>query len=691
MGKKSASKKRDKSLEKGLIELHYDKKKKKDENKTITGPSSQGKSKTGAALDNGTDSPSESGKGSQSSSGSEHSKKVNDSPKSKSKKERKSKKNEEEKDPDDTSVANDSIVTIHSSNNSVEELDEEENKIAAKPSRWGKKLNLNNNSFSPPLDDIDDMFSYEPYQNKNEEQRLKLLGAYTDLPIAAIKDISEFGFDKNSWYFHCFLLAELLSPEFITLKRAWDRSLQYCKMLEVHPGLRCLEHFHTSSNPTSILQVETFVPKLRVYLALTWGVVENYKLAAKSGGRAIALRTAMEKFVAPLTIEDYVKKMLSEVGTKSFSSILAFNTPPSSARAVHFSEHNTSSDNATYIKKGFDSISVHLTAATPTWTEVKQAFVDKLASNFLWYGISKQVNADNSTGVLAEKDSLVMKINLDKYTYMLHNFKTDVYAELSKHRPQVTKAQAMGMDIVEFYLEWKKAFTGDDDTMMRLSVGMGLINRIDLNVGVGDGTKKFYELQEKYLNDWNAAPHLAGTRPYWWELYSFIYKPVTLTGLIPVFQSFKASLQGVTDQNDLELLHKTFVAKLAAEASTYDSQLQNVYSESDARRQVTTNTPKEVRRYKTTAQLPQWDEYLESTAKHPVPPDVWKHMESALKNKFLKGRNRKMKRKKKDEESGADRKLTKEEVNDLIAAAIARNNENNGSGGPPAVPSIPNL
>ena len=72
MGKKSASKKRDKSLEKGLIELHYDKKKKKDENKTITGPSPQGKSKTGAALDNGTDSPSESGKGSQSSmSGSE--------------------------------------------------------------------------------------------------------------------------------------------------------------------------------------------------------------------------------------------------------------------------------------------------------------------------------------------------------------------------------------------------------------------------------------------------------------------------------------------------------------------------------------------------------------------------------------------------------------------------------------------
>ena len=193
------------------------------------------------------------------------------------------------------------------------------------------------------------------------------------------------------------------------------------------------------------------------------------------------------------------------------------------------------------------------------------------------------------------------------------------------------------------------------------------------------------------MNDWNAAPHLAGTRPYWWELYSFIYKPVTLTGLRPVFQSFKASLQGVTDQKDLELLHKNFVAKLAAEVSTYDSQLQNVYSESDARRQVTTNNAKESRRYKTPAQLPQWEEYMESTAKQPIPPDIWKHMESALKNKFLKGRMKKMKRRRKDEEAGADRKLTREEVSEIIAQAIARNNENDGSGGPPAVPSIPNL
>ena len=82
---------------------------------------------------------------------------------------------------------------------------------------------------------------------------------------------------------------------------------------------------------------------------------------------------------------------------------------------------------------------------------------------------------------------------------------------------------------------------------------------------------------------------------------------------------------------------------------------------------------------------------MESTAKQPIPPDIWKHMESALKNKFLKGRMKKMKRRRKDEEAGADRKLTREEVSEIIAQAIARNNENDGSGGPPAVLSIPNL
>ena len=163
-------------------------------------------------------------------------------------------------------------------------------------------MNLNNNSFSPPLDNIEDMFSYEPYQNKDQEQRMKLISAYTDLPITAIKNISEFGFDKNSWHFHCFLLADLLSPEFITVNRAWDRSLQNCKMLQAHPGMHSVTHFHTNSNPESIFQVEAFVPNLRVFLALTWGVVEKYKEVARIGGKAVALRTAMERFVSPPTI-----------------------------------------------------------------------------------------------------------------------------------------------------------------------------------------------------------------------------------------------------------------------------------------------------------------------------------------------------------------------------------------------------
>ena len=117
MGKKSASKKRDKGQEKGLVEIHYDRKKKKDgEDKTNTEPLPKGESKTGEASNNGTDNLSDSAKGSQSSkSDSEHSKKLNASPKSKVKKEKKIEKNEEEsKDEDDESIAEDSIVTISS-------------------------------------------------------------------------------------------------------------------------------------------------------------------------------------------------------------------------------------------------------------------------------------------------------------------------------------------------------------------------------------------------------------------------------------------------------------------------------------------------------------------------------------------------------------------------------------------------
>ena len=65
-------------------------------------------------------------------------------------------------------------------------------------------------------------------------------------------------------------------------------------------------------------------------------------------------------------------------------------------------------------------------------------------------------------------------------------------------------------------------------------------------------------------------------------------------------------------------------------------------------------------------------------------------MESPLKNKFLKGRI-KEKRRRKDDNGGVDRKLTKEEISEIIAQALAKNNENSGSGGPLAVPGIPNL
>ena len=62
---------------------------------------------------------------------------------------------------------------------------------------------------------------------------------------------------------------------------------------------------HTST-PTAIQSVSSKLELLFLifvfFVVLTWGVVEKYKEVARIGGKAVALRTAMERFVSPPTI-----------------------------------------------------------------------------------------------------------------------------------------------------------------------------------------------------------------------------------------------------------------------------------------------------------------------------------------------------------------------------------------------------
>ena len=106
------------------------------------------------------------------------------------------------------------------------------------------------------------MFSHKINEIKDKENRLGMISDYTDLPITSIKGLFELRFDRDSWYFHCFLIAELLSPKCFTLKSA-------CAILENHQGSQSFNHFPSSSNPESIFKVVAFVPTLRFYLALT--------------------------------------------------------------------------------------------------------------------------------------------------------------------------------------------------------------------------------------------------------------------------------------------------------------------------------------------------------------------------------------------------------------------------------------
>ena len=170
--------------------------------------------------------------------------------------------------------------------------------------------------------------------------------------------------------------------------------------------------------------------------------MEKYEEASKMGDKDIVFRIVMERFASPRSITGYIHDMVEKPLTPSYPL-----PPQASARSVHFSTANESFDNATYMK-GFDSMSTHLTSTTPLWTEVKQTFVDKLASDFLWYGISNKFHGNDSCNIWEEKKVLIEKIKLDKRNYMFRNFKTDVYSEISKLRPQFTNAQVMGMNIV---------------------------------------------------------------------------------------------------------------------------------------------------------------------------------------------------------------------------------------------------
>ena len=542
-------------------------------------------------------------------------------------------------------------------------------------------------SFSPPLVFSED---YQQVSSKDLEKRDAAVLAYTNNPLRSIKNLQECGFGPDSWYNHCFFLAELLSLDFLSMTSAWQQATEHCRTIADHKNINSIRTFYTSCTPENIFKLSIFDPQLRVCLALTWGAYKEYVESCKRGDDSISLRHAMDSFVQPATIPTYIESKVTEMGAQPFEDLFSSPANQATARAVRFSDPGeSSSDNAAYIKKGFLPMSNYMPnevgSTGPTWTEVKQAFVSKFASNFLWFGISEKLKCNDMAKIKEERDLLIEKISLDKYKYMFHNFKTDVYAELSQYRPQVMMNQALDMGLIDFYATWKGAFIGDTDTMIRLAKGKEDLCKIDLNVGVAEGTKKFYVLKEKFLNDWNAVPQLAKKSPHWMFLYSFLYKPVTLAGLVPIFQSFMDSLRDVIDDAEIERRLEKFVAKLAAEASTYDQQLQVTFDNSDTRRQPA--AAKVI--YKAPSDLPEWDAFVISKKRTPIPKEVWSQMHQDLRQQFLRTKVKKRKTKRSAEDGGGDAKFSKEDVKNLIADAIRINNEQNGI--VTRTPSVPEL
>ena len=105
------------------------------------------------------------------------------------------------------------------------------------------------------------------------------------------------------------------------------------------------------------------------------------------------------------------------------------------------------------------------------------AFVYSLCSNFVFADSSKHFDDGQYAEAIREVDRLIH----------------DVCDTIIKLKPRLDRIKLKQLDILQFFLELKDAFTGDKENLIRVSEVVGVAFAIDLNQGVNAGLTKFFE------------------------------------------------------------------------------------------------------------------------------------------------------------------------------------------------------
>ena len=280
------------------------------------------------------------------------------------------------------------------------------------------------------------------------------------------------------------------------------------------------------------------------------------------------------------------------------------------------------------LRKGFQPFSNFLREASPTWTQVKSAIVNVLYSNYVFAPLSDALDKND---LEASRNILLHAKSTDYaelYTYRLNMLKNSICDSLCRMKPHISRSDLKHLDMVDFFLTWKSAFTGERDNLKRICNLQIEILSIDINLGVDAAMKKFFDLRTKLGDDWKATPILPTSAPSWMQVYGFLFKDITLPSLHPVFQTFNEEFFKIKGEAlQLEYLER-FVSKLAEEAHTYDSNLESKLPALEVRRIESKGT------YTNKAKITDWDKFIRSPKAAPVPSGVWRRMSSDLRAQF---------------------------------------------------------
>ena len=280
----------------------------------------------------------------------------------------------------------------------------------------------------------------------------------------------------------------------------------------------------------------------KIHLFLTWGTYGDH-LAARSANEAErSLFDCMRNFCLPETISSYIPNLRRDLaGSRKFSDMLrpepdALSTARAVSAAPAPAPVNAFIDQT--LRRGFERFSNFLREDSPTWTQVKSAIVNVLYSNYVFAPLSDALDKNN---LEASRSILLHAKGTDYgelYNYRLNMLKNNICDSLCRMKPHLSRSDLKHLDIVDFFLTWKSAFTGERNYLKRICSLQIEILSIDINLGVDVAMKKYFDLRTKLGDDWKATPVLPTSSPSWMQIYGFLFKDITLPSLHPVFQTF---------------------------------------------------------------------------------------------------------------------------------------------------------